>query len=260
VHAGKAWKEMTHRYAAGTLGLLVLAIAVSGWKRRRRLASPENALLLLIVLQAALGMWTVTLLLKPVIVTLHLLGGMATWATLVLLLRRELHPARTKRAPWGRIAVVVVVAQITLGGWVSSNYAALACSGLPSCRDGRWWPESDFTHGFVLLRDIGAGASPTATPLAALTAIHLAHRTGAVVTLLVVGGLALARWRSGQGAALIGSAMLLQIGLGLSNVLLGLPLPVAVGHNLGAAVLLGVLVWSGTSAPAWNNSAPTVAR
>jgi cytochrome c oxidase assembly protein subunit 15 len=249
VHAGKAWKEMAHRYAAGTLGLLVLAIALVAFRHRRRIASTENALLALIALQAALGMWTVTLLLKPVIVTLHLLGGMATWATLVLLLRRDAHPARATRAPLGRIAVAVVLAQIALGGWVSSNYAALACSDFPACRDGQWWPAPDFAQGFALLHDLAAAGGDGTGSLAALTAVHLLHRLGALVVAGVVGAHGLRCWRRGQGGGLILAALALQIALGLGNVLLQLPLPVAVGHNLGAALLLGVLVWTSQAQP-----------
>jgi cytochrome c oxidase assembly protein subunit 15 len=247
VHTGKAWKEMVHRYAAGTLGLLVLAIALSAWRRRKIVASVENALLALIVLQAALGMWTVTLLLKPVIVTLHLLGGMATWATLVYLVRRELTPEARLR-PLARWTIAVVFVQIALGGWVSSNYAALACVEFPTCRNGEFLPPlaaADFAHGFTLLRELGATASGETLPFAALTAIHLAHRVGALIVLLIVGGYGLLRMQSDHSAGrLILAALALQIALGVSNVLFSLPLPVAVLHNLGAALLLAALLVS----------------
>ena len=252
VHTGKAWKEMIHRYAAGALGLLVLAIAVSAWHRQRAWASAENGLLALIVVQAALGMWTVTLLLKPVIVTLHLLGGMATWATLLLLLRRE-GQARAALPTLGRVALAIVFAQIALGGWVSSNYAALACLEFPACRNGEWWPKvsaSDFGHGFTLLRELGATAAGESLPAAALTAIHLAHRVGALIVLLVVGFWALQLLRNGSRAGLFVMAVLvLQITLGISNVLFSLPLPVAVLHNLGAAGLIAALVFSAPVSP-----------
>ena len=254
VHTGKAWKEMAHRYAAGILGLLVFAIALSAWHRQRRRRvpgagrlTPENALLVLIVLQAALGMWTVTLLLKPVIVTLHLLGGMATWAMLIHLLRREQAPQGPPLSAFGRLAVIVVFMQIALGGWVSSNYAALACNQFPTCLHGEWWPATDFGHGFTLLRELGATASGEALPFTALTAIHLTHRLGALLVLLVVSAYGLRCWEhSARSGNLILGALAVQVSFGIANVLMQLPLPLAVAHNLGAAGVLGVLVW-GTS-------------
>lgn len=247
VHAAKAWKEMAHRYAAGTLGLLVLAIAISAWRHQRRLLAPENALLLLVALQAALGMWTVTLLLKPVIVTLHLLGGMATWAMLIHLLRRAHTHQDPPRDPplnaFGRLALGVVFLQIALGGWVSSNYAALACHQFPTCLHGQWWPSVDYGHGFTLLRELGTTASGEALSFAALTAIHLTHRIGALIVLLIVGayGLYCRRHSTAAGNGIL-ALLLAQIALGIANVILQLPLPVAVAHNLCAAGLLGLLV------------------
>lgn len=249
VSLGKAWKEMFHRYIAGGLGLLVLAIAVIAWVKRRELRqSPilATGLLLLIMLQAALGMWTVTLLLKPVIVTLHLLGGLATLALLVLLALRQqapppIAPAAAERLrPWAVLALLVVIAQIALGGWVSTNYAALACIDFPTCH-GEWLPQMDFRHGFQLLRELGMTAAGTHLSYDAITAIHWTHRVGALVTLLYVGGFALALLRS-PGLARYGVALfcvlLAQITLGIANVLGGLPLLVAAGHNAGAAILL----------------------
>jgi cytochrome c oxidase assembly protein subunit 15 len=245
VDVGKAWKEMIHRYAAGALGLLVLAIAAAAWRQRRRLLSAENALLLLIVLQAALGMWTVTLLLKPLIVTLHLLGGMATWATLVVLWHRQQQPTAPRLSTFGRLALAVVFLQIGLGGWVSSNYAAVACNQFPSCRAELWWPAADFSHGFTLLRELGSTASGQVLSFAALTAIHLGHRLGALLVLLVVGTYALrCRHDSARRGNLILGALALQLALGIANVLLQLPLPLAVLHNLGAAALLACLILS----------------
>lgn len=245
IDTGKAWKEMAHRYAAATLGLLVLVIAVSAWRTRRRLPSAENALLTLIVVQAALGMWTVTLLLKPVIVTLHLLGGMATWALLVWLWRRDLLLAAPALSNFGRVALGVVFLQIGLGGWVSSNYAALACNAFPHCRAELWWPVTDFGHGFTVLRELGATASGEALSFAALTAIHLAHRLGALLVVLVVGAYALRcrRDSASRGNVVLG-ALALQLTLGIANVLLQLPLALAVLHNLGAALLLASLILS----------------
>jgi cytochrome c oxidase assembly protein subunit 15 len=250
----KAWKEMGHRYLAGALGLLILAIAVASWRRRRQLGqSPllASVLLVLVVFQTALGMWTVTLLLKPVVVTLHLLGGMATLALLAWLALRQVNlhgpPDRdraTRLRAWALLALLIVFAQIALGGWVSSNYAALACVDFPTCH-GEWLPEMDFRHGFQLVRELGRTAAGGHLAYEALTAIHWAHRVGALVTLLYVGALAYALVRTPGMAAyggLLGAALLLQVALGVTNILAGLPLAVAVAHNAVAAVLLLSLV------------------
>jgi heme a synthase len=254
VDGDKAWKEMIHRYAAGALGLLVLAIAVSAWQRSRRVVSLENALLGLIVVQAALGMWTVTLLLKPLVVSLHLLGGMATWAILVILLRREIGVFRilpdvslwltnAKLARWRAVAIAMVFLQIGLGGWTSSNYAGLACSDFPHCQDGEWWPAADFDHAFTLLRELGMTTGGELLPVTALTAIHLMHRIGALLVVVAVGTYAVRMWTHHRTtAAWILTALALQIGIGIRNVLLQLPLPLAVAHNVGAALLLATLL------------------
>lgn len=248
VSLGKAWKEMFHRYIAGGLGLVILAIAVTAWLRRRELQqSPllATSLVGLVAFQAALGMWTVTMLLKPVIVTLHLLGGLATLALLALLgLRQEkfqpASPAAVRLRPWALLALLIVIAQIMLGGWVSTNYAALACIDFPTCH-GVWLPEMDFRHGFQLVRELGMTAAGTHLSYDAITAIHWTHRVGAVVTFVYVGGFALALLRNPglarYGAALLG-VLLLQIALGIANVVAGLPLAVAAAHNAGAAILL----------------------
>lgn len=249
VEAGKAWKEMVHRYFAGTLGLLILALTLLAWRAREDIRqSPLLPTLLLAIVgfQALLGMWTVTLLLKPVIVTAHLLGGMSTLALLVWLWLRQ-RPA--PQAPplgallrWGStIAVAVIVLQIALGGWVSSNYAALACNGFPTC-NGAWMPANmDFQHAFQFRRELGQRADGGLLSHDALTAIQWSHRVGVLLVLTFAGGLALAllrhpRWRRGGWVLL--SLLLLQVSLGIANVLLSLPLPVAVAHNLVAAILL----------------------
>jgi cytochrome c oxidase assembly protein subunit 15 len=248
VSLGKAWKEMFHRYIAGGLGLLILAIAITAWIRRRELQqSPllATSLVGLVAFQAALGMWTVTMLLKPVIVTLHLLGGLATLALLVWLgLRQEKFQPATAAAvrlrPWALMALLIVIGQIMLGGWVSTNYAALACIDFPTCH-GVWVPEMDFRHGFQLVRELGMTAAGTHLSYDAITAIHWTHRVGAVVTLLYVGGVGLTLLRS-PGLAVYGVALLavllLQVALGIANVVAGLPLAVAAAHNAGAAILL----------------------
>ena len=248
VSLGKAWKEMFHRYIAGGLGLVSLAIAVTAWLRRRELRqSPllATSLLVLVMFQAALGMWTVTLLLKPVIVTLHLLGGLATLALLAWLgLRQEtfkpVPTAAMRLRPWALLTLLIVIAQIMLGGWVSTNYAALACVDFPTCH-GQWLPEMDFHHGFQLVRELGMTAAGTHLSYDAITAIHWTHRVGAAVTFLYAGGFALVLLRTaglaGYGAVLL-AVLLLQVALGIANVVAGLPLAVAAAHNAGAAILL----------------------
>ena len=248
VSLGKAWKEMFHRYIAGGLGLVILAIAVTAWLRRRELRqSPllATSLLVLVMFQAALGMWTVTLLLKPVIVTLHLLGGLATLALLAWLgLRQEtfkpVPTAAMRLRPWALLTLLIVIAQIMLGGWVSTNYAALACVDFPTCH-GQWLPEMDFHHGFQLVRELGMTAAGTHLSYDAITAIHWTHRVGAAVTFLYAGGFALVLLRTAglarYGAVLL-AVLLLQVALGIANVVAGLPLAVAAAHNAGAAILL----------------------
>lgn len=246
VEAPKAWKEMIHRYAAGTLGLCILGVAVLAWRQRaRRGPWLEAALLAVVMGQALLGMLTVTKLLKPVIVTSHLLGGMTTLALLALLWLREQRDARPTASSAGlRLlaagALLVVLTQIALGGWVSSNYAAAICADFPTCQDS-WWPEMDTHHAFTLDRELGATASGALLPGAALTAIHFTHRLFAGVVLIVVGSLGLrlvGRPALRRHGIVLLAALALQIGLGIANVLLQLPLPLAVAHNTGAALLL----------------------
>jgi cytochrome c oxidase assembly protein subunit 15 len=241
VETGKAWKEMIHRYVAGSLGLLVFTACFLAWRRR---PITSIALAVIIVVQALLGMWTVTLLLKPVIVTAHLLGGMAVVALLTLLAMAE--PGGWRRiAPSGaiwlaRIALLLLVVQIALGGWVSSNYAGLICQDFPTCQGG-WWPAMDFQHGFTFRRELGYTGDGNLLPFEALTAIHWLHRLGALLVTLVVGLLIdnLGRSREWQPwAFVLAVTLVLQVGLGIANVLLSLPLSLAVAHNFGAALLL----------------------
>ncbi|MFT4174717.1 MAG: COX15/CtaA family protein [Rhodocyclaceae bacterium] len=248
----KAWKEMTHRYIASTLGVLIVALAVMAWRRWRKTGAVPWmawALVGVVVFQGLLGKWTVTLLLKPAIVTSHLLGGMTVLACLMWMVLRERGVARlavSRGMAWAaRLALVLLVAQIALGGWVSTNYAAMACPDLPTCQ-AQWVPANmDFDHGFHLTRDLGHTADGDRLPFAALTAIHWTHRVGAVVVglyLLVFGARLVAeRALRGHGALLIG-AVLAQIALGIANVLFSLPLALAVAHNAGAALLMMVVV------------------
>ncbi|HKJ71216.1 MAG TPA: COX15/CtaA family protein [Gammaproteobacteria bacterium] len=254
---GKAWKEMIHRYFAGTLGLLIAGLGGWAWVRRRRYGEHAGLplfLVALVVFQALLGMWTVTWLLKPLVVTSHLLGGMTTLALLLwLTLRRGpwLPPAQEVPAFWRRAALaalLVVAVQIALGGWTSANYAALACPDFPTCYQGQWWPPTDFREAFTLWHGLGINYEGGILTHPARTAIHLTHRLGAVVTLLAVGAVVIGLLRRGREtrvrrtAAVVGVLLLVQVALGVGNVVLSLPLPVAVAHNGGAAALLLGLV------------------
>jgi cytochrome c oxidase assembly protein subunit 15 len=251
VEAHKAWKEMFHRYIAGTLGVLLVAIVLLAWRRRTVLQqSPllPTAIVVLIAVQATLGMWTVTMLLTPAIVTLHLLGGMSTLALMTWLASRQLAwPPAESRArtlqPWAAAGLAILLVQIALGGWVSTNYAALACPDFPACR-GAWMPEMDFAHAFQIVRELGMTSAGAPLPMDALVAMHWTHRFGALVTFVYLTSLSVMLMRA-PGFAWYGRALLLlvmlQVALGAGNVLLGLPLPVAVSHNAGAALLLVTL-------------------
>lgn len=246
VEAGKAWKEMVHRYAAATLGLLIIAIALTSWRQRHQ-PGTAGALLALVLGQGALGMWTVTLLLKPAIVTAHLLGGMAVLTLLALLYWRETGPREaavsigTRRTAW--LGGGLLLGQVALGGWVSSNYAALACgTEFPACRGAAWPADMRFTDAFHVLRELGQTAAGDSLSLAHLTAIHWLHRLGALAVTLVVGLLIVRLWRVLHlrcHLRVLAGLLAAQLGLGIANVLWQLPLPLAVAHNAGAA-LLGV--------------------
>jgi cytochrome c oxidase assembly protein subunit 15 len=251
VEAHKAWKEMVHRYVAGTLGLLIFAAAVLAWKRGTQ-RGLTTGLAVLVVFQALLGMWTVTLLLKPAVVSAHLLGGMATLALLWLFALRThdwfggaANGLRSLR-PWAALGLGVLIVQIALGGWTSANYAALACTDFPTCH-GSWLPEMDMADAFVLWRGLGVNYEFGVLDHPARVAIHFVHRLGALITFLVLGALALVLLGRGVGrlrtlGSILGVLLLVQVGLGIGNVVLSLPLPVAVSHNAVAALLLLTLV------------------
>ncbi|UTW06010.1 COX15/CtaA family protein [Pseudomonas benzenivorans] len=252
LEVAKGWAEMVHRYFAGSLGLVILALAVQALRQRGTPGQPLKLPLLLlglVTLQAAFGMWTVTLKLWPQVVTAHLLGGFATLSLLFLLtLRLSGAAAPLPRLPvalrgLAALALALLIGQIALGGWVSSNYAAVACVDLPTCH-GQWWPAMDFANGFHLTQHIGPNYLGGQLDSDARTAIHMSHRLGA---LLVTGVLLLLAWRLRAAglprlAALLVLALGVQVGLGISNVLLHLPLAVAVAHNAGGALLLLCLV------------------
>lgn len=254
VSMAKAWREMGHRYLAIVLGILIIAIAVQAWRRRDGLRqSPwlPTALLGTVILQGLFGMWTVTLLLKPAIVTAHLIGGLLTLALLVWLWQRQkaiphyidAEPVAAL-APLAWVGLGLLALQIVLGGWTSANYAGLACPDLPTCQ-GLWWPETNFPQAFHILRELGMTGDGSALPLAALTAIQIAHRIGAI---LIGGFLLWLGWRvaTTDGTGALGRMMMavvaVQIGLGITIVLTGLPLWAAVAHNGVAAVLLSLVV------------------
>lgn len=251
----KTWPEMVHRYLASALGLLILALAVVSVRHRKRPGQPFKLplfLLFLVALQGAFGAWTVTLRLWPQVVTAHLLGGFMTFSLLWLLTLRlggprpiKLFSLHQRALPRGlaAFALIVVALQIFLGGWVTSNYAALACPDFPLCQS-QLWPDTNFAAGFDLAHPIGPNYLGGHLDIPSRTAIHLAHRLGAVATLVVVFWLVIKLFKARFAPLASGLALLLlaQIGLGVSNVVFGLPLLVAVLHNLFGALLLAMMV------------------
>lgn len=249
----KAWKEMIHRYAAGMLGILILTLTVFAWMRRsipgQQIWVP-TILLGLVIFQALLGMWTVTLLLKPIVVVAHLLGGMTILLLLLWTLLAQAPVARLSKYTNVSasmyhgviIGLVVLFLQIVLGGWTSANYAALICADFPLCQ-GQWWPPMNFVEGFMPWRGLGVDYEGGVLDVEARTAVHMSHRVGALITLFVVGTVAVRACldshpkRKFVGAILL-ILLLTQFGLGIANVLLFLPLPTAVAHNAVAALLL----------------------
>jgi heme a synthase len=253
----KAWHEMIHRYAASTLGFLIVLIAALGIASRHespRRARYAVALLGIVVLQGALGMLTVTLLLRPLIVTLHLLFGITTVSLLWWLwlsLQAEGAESGPSGAVWAArlavLALVVLAVQIALGGWTSSNYAAIACPDFPTCQ-ASWWPAMDYRHAFVLWHARSIDYEGGILTSAARRAIHFTHRMGAAVTACVLIAAALAAFRQRalsrphMAAWLVLATLAVQVTIGISMVLQGFPLWLATAHNAGAALtLLAVL-------------------
>jgi cytochrome c oxidase assembly protein subunit 15 len=254
---GKAWVEMIHRYLATGVGVLITTLALATWLQRKR-GLPVSAwwpalTLLWVCVQGAFGALTVTMKLFPAIVTLHLLGGMVLLALLsmqAVAYRQAQRGGGAMTIPssaraWLLAAFALVWLQIALGGWTSTNYAVLVCSEFPTCQ-GSWWPAMDFTQGFELWRDLGKTGAGEHVTLAALTAIHYAHRLTAYVVFLVLGVLA---WKLRAGplrssARVIAALALWQFATGLSNVVLGWPLFAAVSHTGGAAALVVALTWA----------------
>lgn len=259
--SGKAWREMIHRYAATTLGLIIVLItAIAIAFRRDRPASVGFTVLLLatVVFQGILGAFTVWWLVKPLVVVLHLIGGLTTLSLLFwlwLTMRRRtgiVVPTRgsTDSATLdgvrrlGIVALVVLGFQIALGGWTSSNYAAVSCPDFPQCQ-AQWWPEGmDYADAFVLWRGLDINYTGGVLEHPARVAIHFTHRLGAIVATVVIGLLAWLAWRRGptplvrHGGGWVAAALGLQLLIGILMVVEAFPLTLATGHNAGAAVLL----------------------
>ena len=246
----KAINEMVHRYIVGGLGLLVTSLALLSVMNRRDPAQPRVLpwiLVALLVVQALLGMWTVTLLLKPLIVTLHLLGGLLTLALLWWLAlppaRRELKAAERPLRRLAIAGIAVLAVQVALGGWTSTNYAAAACPDFPACQ-ASWWPPMDFRNAFILWRGLGIDYEGGVLDAPARVAIHYTHRLGAYVTAFVLLMVVAGAWRRGQSRATriaaiaVGVAVVLQVGIGMNLVWKGWPLSLGTAHNAGAALLV----------------------
>lgn len=254
VNTDKAWKEMIHRYLAGILGLLILALAVIAWRNRfdpKQKTALPLFLVALVGLQAALGMWTVTLLVQPAIVTLHLIGGMtllslAWWLTLRQRQARQSIPQvwySSAFKTWSLVALCLLGLQITLGGWTSTNYAGFSCPDFPTCQ-GQWWPNMNFRDAFTFWHPLGENYEGGRLAPEATTAIHVIHRIVAIVVLMVLSAVGL-RAALGRGTPLlrrIGWITVLlvftQVTLGISTAVAGVPVTLAVAHNAVAALLL----------------------
>jgi cytochrome c oxidase assembly protein subunit 15 len=252
VEVHKAWKEVVHRILAGALGLIVLALFIWAFRQRHMMSSKLPFMIgLVITFQAALGMWTVTLMLHPSIVMSHLLGGLLTLSLLTWLACLETPEIKGFRyaghvsTKMVAVGILFVALQIALGGWTSANYAALACTGFPQC-NGQWWPNMDFIQGFNLLREFGPNYEFGVKDGPARVAIQMTHRMGFVVVTLYLSWLIYKLTKNREllpMAMVIGGLLALQIGLGIMNVTMNLPLTVAVMHNGVAALLLISLVY-----------------
>ncbi len=272
VTVSKAWVEMVHRYLATGVGALITVLMVASWLGFKGLKQRRNwgdwlptMTFVWVCVQGAFGALTVTMKLFPAIVSLHLLGAYLLLALLTVQAVRggaaglrlgqlvapppNLRPLRvpSPQVPtvWVAAALALLVLQAASGAWVSTNYAVLACNEFPLCQ-GQWWPTMDFAHGFELWRPLGESADGAVLSFQAITAIHVAHRLLAMLTLCVLGLLA---WRLHKAPALrtqarwLGGLVVLQLATGLSNVVLGWPMPAAIVHTGGAAALVAVLVW-----------------
>lgn len=253
----KAWIEMIHRYLAMGVGVLIIALVASAWRNWRKSGRRQSAfnpwlptgLLIMVCLQGAFGAWTVTMKLQPIIVTTHLLLGLSLLALLAWLAARQSEhaPVAPQAAPLrapAALALILLLVQIALGGWVSTNYAALACSDFPLCH-GALLPQMDFEHGYTLWRHLGKTAGGEFLPFPALTAIHWVHRSFALVVIACIVWIA-RRGLTMDGMRKTAGWLLIVVGLqflsGVSTIFLKWPLAIAVLHNGGAALLVLLLV------------------
>jgi len=252
----KAWIEMIHRYLAMAIGVLIIALLVSAWRKWWKSGRKETRfapvfvtmLLAFICLQGAFGAWTVTMKLQPIIVTIHLLLGMGLLGLLAWLGARQTdHPPVMRAAAALRLpamwALALLTIQIALGGWVSSNYAALACQDFPLCQ-GMLLPPMDFQHGFALWRDLGMTVGGEYLPFAALTAIHWIHRIFAFAVIALVAWVAFKALKMDglrKTARWLAILIAFQFATGVFTVFLDFPLALAVIHNGGAALLVLLL-------------------
>ena len=243
----KAWIEMIHRYLASGVGVLILVLAISSWLERKRITVHPGwpvATLIWVCIQGAFGALTVTMKLFPAIVTMHLMGAMILLAMLQAQAVQYEQGAKAFAASSHTRLVLaagfaLLVLQIALGGWVSTNYAVLACTEFPMCQ-GAWIPPMDMKQGFEIWRELGQTGQGSTIALPALTAIHIVHRMFAFVVFGVLGYAAwlLRKQGQSQAAAWIAGLLLWQLITGLSNVVLGWPLLAAVSHTGGAAGLV----------------------
>lgn len=259
----KAWIEMVHRYMAMAVGGLILTLAAFAWVRRWRSDATQGVLwptvtLLWVCVQGAFGALTVTMKLFPLIVTLHLIGGLVLLALLTLQVQRQRLAGQRSASVVLRpllyvatlLGLLLLTLQVLLGGWVSTNYAVLACNTFPQCQ-GSWWPLMNFEQGFTLWRHLGVDANGQPLVFESLTAIHYVHRLAAYVVLVYLAVLAilLRHVRGLQAVAhVLLSCLLLQLLTGLANVMFDWPLFSAVLHTGGAAALVVVLMWILTGA------------
>lgn len=246
----KAVKEMIHRYFASTLGLVILILAALAYANRHDVNQPLRVPLLLVplvLIQGLLGMWTVTLLLKPLVVVAHLMGGLTTMS---LLAWQSMRVERSTRPQveqgirkFALIGLAVLAMQLFLGGWTSTNYAAVSCPDFPTCQ-ASYWPNMDAKDAFVLWRGLGIDYEGGVLDHPARVAIHFVHRLGALITALVLGWVAFLAWTRAQTRAvqfaglLVGMTLLAQLMVGPLMVIKGFPLWLATAHNAMAALLL----------------------
>lgn len=258
VETDKTWPEQIHRIFASSLGVLIIGLVIACYQGSKTSKQPLKLsvfLLALVIVQGMFGMWTVTLKLWPQVVTAHLLGGFSTLILLWIMLQRlggyrwslDTTPIKLTKnlSHLAAAAMLAVILQVALGGWTSSNYAALACPDLPTCQN-QWLPNADFSQGFNVLQTIGPNYLGGQLESDARTAIHFTHRAGAVIVSVIITLLAWRLWllnnsRIRRWSLTLMSVLALQLALGISNVFWQLPLSIAVAHNAGGALLLLVL-------------------